>query len=170
MRSDSAGWLLGITPDPHEAAPRLKRGQFGEPMRPVAKGLVLVVGEKRPVILQPAVHAAILVIADADQFTRLRHRQGLQQHGMHQGEDCGSRPNSQCKRQHRGRGKTGCMAKLPHRIADIVYKLHSASASSIRESLSRCSRIGISNENVPAKSVEFGRRNKVFVSSPRATK
>jgi hypothetical protein len=46
---------------------------------------------------------------------------------MHQGKDCGGRANAKSKRQHGGGGETGGMNKLPHRIANVVHEVHSAS-------------------------------------------
>ena len=86
--------IAASAPDSFETTSRLKGGEFSKSGCVVAESLVFVVGEERPVILQSAIHAAILVVANAVKFTRLRHRQGFQQYGMYQREDCGGRANS----------------------------------------------------------------------------
>jgi hypothetical protein len=116
--------IARVAPDSHEAAPGLEGGQLGEAARPVAESFVLVVGEERPTVLKPSVHAAVLVVADANQFAGLGHRQGLQQNGVHQGENCGGRADPEGKGQHRRRREAGRVRELPHGIADIVHELH----------------------------------------------
>ena len=74
----------------NEVMSRLKRGEFDETGRVIAESLIFVVGEERPVVLQAAVDAAILLVAHAIEFAGFGHRQGIQQHGMHQRKNgCG---------------------------------------------------------------------------------
>ena len=108
----------------NEITPRLKSCQFEKARSPVAERLVFVVGEKRPVILQTAVDATILDIANAIEFARLGHRQGFQQHRMHEREDGRGRANSEGERQYGRRGKTGGMGELSQCITDIFPELH----------------------------------------------
>ena len=85
----------------------LKRGEFDESLGVVAEGFVLVVGEERPIVLQAAVDAAILDVAHAIEFARLRHRQGVQQHGVDQSEDSGGGADAEREGQDHGRGENG---------------------------------------------------------------
>ena len=105
----------------HQTAAGLEGGKLGETLRTVAERLVFVVGEDRPVILQATVHAAVLVVADSIEFTRLRHRQGLQQYGMYECEDRRRCADSQRKRQHCRCRKPGSVCKLSHRVTDIFH-------------------------------------------------
>src|SRR6202040_4209836 len=70
-----------VAPDAAHAdqlVPRLQSCKLDKTRRPVAEGLVFVVGEKRPVILQTAIDTAILDVAYSHQFARLGHWQGLE--------------------------------------------------------------------------------------------
>ena len=81
--------------DSREAPPGLKRGELAEPRGPVPEGHVFVVGEQRPVVLQPAVDAAVLLVADAVELFGLGDGQGFEKHGVRQGEDGGGRADSE---------------------------------------------------------------------------
>ena len=104
----------------------LESGEFDEAGRVVAKRLVLVVGEERPVVLKTAIHAAIFHIAHAIQFARLGHRQGIEQHSMHEREDRRSCANSERQSQDSGHGKNRCIQELPQRIADVFHRFDSS--------------------------------------------
>jgi len=78
-------------------------------------------------MLHSAADAAILNVADANQFSGPGYRQGFQQDGVHERKDGRRRTDAQCKRQHGLSRETGSMNKLPHRITDIVYEMHSPS-------------------------------------------
>ncbi len=64
------GLLLALAANAHQAAAGLKRREFREARSLFAKLLVLLEGEKAPVILHAAVDAAIFLIADAPQAPR----------------------------------------------------------------------------------------------------
>ena len=84
-----------VPPDAHQTAPGLVGRHFCEPAGPVAKRLVLLVGEKRPVVLKPSINAAILVVPNSNELTRVGDRQGLQQYGVHQAKDRRGRADSE---------------------------------------------------------------------------
>src|SRR6185369_7343262 len=99
------------------------------PLCTVTEGFVLVIGEKRPTILHATVDTAVLVIADAIQFTGLGHRQRLQQHGMNEREYRRGRADSECQRQDSRHCETRSMGELSQRVSDIFHDLHNTSES-----------------------------------------
>ena len=116
----------------------LEGGEFGEAGRVIAKHFVLVVGEERPIVLKTAIHAAIFHIAHAIQFARLGHRQGIQQHRMHQCEDRCSCANSKRESQDGGNGKNRCVDELPQCVAYVFHRFR-ALVYSIRIGAALCS-------------------------------
>ena len=88
----------------------------------VTEFAVLLGGEERPVIRHAAVDAAVLVIADANQFAGPRNRERFEQYGMDQREDgCGC-ADAQCQGKNGSDRKSWRLEKLPKRIAYIVKK------------------------------------------------
>src|SRR5262249_31915860 len=73
--------------NPHQSTPSLESCKVGKARSVVAKSLVLVVGEERPVVLHAAVDAAVFFVTNAIKFARFRHRQRAQQDSVHECED-----------------------------------------------------------------------------------
>jgi hypothetical protein len=114
----------------------LKRRELAEPGCPVAEGLVFVVGEEGPVVLQTPVDTAVLVVAQPIKLLGPGDRQGLQQDCVHQSEDGRGRPDSQRQRQDRRRRIAGSVDELPHRVAQVVCESHVAPSSCTKRRLS----------------------------------
>jgi len=119
-----------------ETVTSLKRRELAEPGCPVTEGLVFVVREERPVVLQAPVDTAILVVADPIQLAGPGYRQGLQQHRVHQSEDGGGRADPQRQRQHGRGGKPRSVNELPYRITQVFCESHVATRSRAKRRLS----------------------------------
>src|SRR6202012_227646 len=101
-------------------ASRLKPGERGEAAGIVAELAVLLIGKQRPVILKTAVDAAVLVIADADQFSGARDGQGPEQNGVDEREDGGGGADAEGEGENGGDGEAGGPEKLADCVADVV--------------------------------------------------
>ncbi len=95
----------------------LQGGKIGELRRMFAEILVRLPGEERKVAIA-ALHvsapvAAADLVPDPPQLLRLRHRQRLQHHLVHQRKDGRCRSDSQSQSNDNRRRKSGCLPQLP---------------------------------------------------------
>ena len=104
----------------------LERGEILEAWRVGAKEPVGFPGKQTPVVRLviaalsvSAPVAAAGLIPDPPQILRLRHRQGLQHHLLHQREDRCRRPNPQRQGQHRRHRKSRRFPQLPQSHSQV---------------------------------------------------
>ena len=94
----------------------------------VSRIFVEVIGEHRPVVLQIALYAAVIFVAQLVELGWIAYRQRLEQDSMDEGEDRGVRANTNRQRQQRRDCESRRFAQLPHRVPNILNKsLHRSS-------------------------------------------
>ena len=104
----------------------MERGNLFELRRVVADVPVQSVREKSPApvfLLQSAINAANVVVANPVELRRIGHRQRLQHHRMDQGEDGGIGPNSQRQSQDGGDGEARAFPELSKGMAKVVEQV-----------------------------------------------
>ena len=114
-------------------APRLYRGQLLKLRRRLLQMQIKVIGidiEVALVVHVAALDAAVVLVADAIELFGIGDRQRLEQNALHQRKDRGVGPDAQRQRNDRCRCKSGRLAQLPHRIAEILPKpVHNPSSN-----------------------------------------
>jgi hypothetical protein len=119
-------WLiLASAPDGHLVISGFKSSKAGEAGGVIAELLILRVGEQRPVVHRldvvgkPTVHAALLVVADAQESRWVINGQGTEEHGVHQGKDGRGSANAERQGEDGSQGEAGGTAQLPQCMLQI---------------------------------------------------
>ena len=76
--------------------------------------------EHAPAILRPALHAAVVAVADAVEARRIGDRQRPQHHGVDQREDGGGAADAERERQDGGGREDARDPELPQRVAKLA--------------------------------------------------
>ena len=78
--------------------------------------------KEAPAILRPALHAAVVAVADPVKPVRVAHRQRLQHHGVHEREDGGGAADAQRQCEHGRRRENASRAELAEGVDEIAVK------------------------------------------------
>ena len=115
LAAQGLGQLIGIAAaDAETRTASLEGGELLELRRRGGEALIELIREEPPtVILQTALHAAIVAVTRAIKAGWIGHRQRLEHDGVNEREDRGGCADAQCQSEHGGKREDGRQPHLP---------------------------------------------------------